>query len=399
MQGNSLLLVDDEAGIRTILGLLLQDMGYAVTLAESGETALGMLGAVYPDIVITDIKMPGMDGLALLQAIKQALPETEVIMLTGHGDMELAVTCLRLGAGDFLTKPVAENALEVALLRARQRIAMQQALRQHTTQLEALVQQRTQELIATERFAAVGETAASLAHAIKNIAGALEGTMFVVEEGLKRNTPELLEEGWHMVRNDVDRLRKLAVSLLDLGKPTPAVQEPTNPEALLQDVARLIAPQGTAAGITVETHCAAGTGPYLINSQALHACLMNLALNALEASLPAAGGKAWMQLGVMRELTENNGETLVFFVQDSGQNEGVPLGQGGGAQAGPYAAGGGQAPGGMPFVSLKEQGNGIGLFATRKITHEIGAELCFTPLSSGGMEARLSVRVQNTSAL
>ena len=72
MQGNSLLLVDDEAGIRTILGLLLQDMGYAVTLAESGETALGMLGAVYPDIVITDIKMPGMDGLALLQAIKQA---------------------------------------------------------------------------------------------------------------------------------------------------------------------------------------------------------------------------------------------------------------------------------------------------------------------------------------
>ncbi|WP_027187775.1 response regulator [Desulfovibrio cuneatus] len=399
MQGNSLLLVDDEAGIRTVLGLLLQDMGYAVTLAESGEAALAMLGAVNPDIVITDIKMPGMDGLALLQAIKQTLPQTEVIMLTGHGDMELAVTSLRLGAGDFLTKPVAENALEVALQRARQRIAMQQALRQYTTQLEELVQQRTQELIATERFAAVGETAASLAHAIKNIAGALEGTMFVVEEGLKRNKPELLEEGWHMVRNDVDRLRKLAMSLLDLGKPTPAVHEPTNPEALLQEVARLITPQGTAAGIVVETHCAAGTGPYLLNAQALHACLMNLALNALEASLPAAGGKAWVQLGVTRELTENMGETLVFYVQDSGQNGGAHPEQGKKAQAEPDTAGGGQGPGGIPFVSLKEQGNGIGLFATRKIAHEIGAELCFTPLPSGGMEVRLSVRVESASAL
>ncbi len=381
MQAHSLLLVDDEAGIRTVLGLLLQDMGYAVTLAESGQAALGLLGAVQPNIVITDIKMPGMDGLALLQAIKQAAPHTEVIMLTGHGDMELAVTSLRLGAGDFLTKPVAENALEVALQRARQRIAMQQALHQHTTQLEELVQQRTQELIATERFAAVGETAASLAHAIKNIAGALEGTMFVVEEGMKRNKPELLEEGWHMVRNDVDRLRKLAVSLLDLGKPAPALQELTNPEALLHDVARLIAPQGKAAGVTIETYCTAGTGPYLMPAQAVHACLMNLALNALEASLPSAGGKAWMQLGVTREQGENNEETLVFFVQDSGQNGGVAQGQGGG-----------QGPVGMPFVSLKEQGNGIGLFATRKIAHEIEAELRFTPLSSGGMEARLSVK-------
>lgn len=387
MQENSLLLVDDEAAIRTVLGLLLEDMGYAVTLAESGEAALELLEAVAPAIVVTDVRMPGMDGLALLKAIKQALPETEVIMLTGHGDMNLAVASLRLGAGDFLTKPVAENALEVALQRAQERIAMRRALRQYTTQLETLVQQRTQELIATERFAAVGEAAASLAHAIKNIAGALEGTMFVVEEGVKRNKPELLEEGWHMVRSDVDRLRKLAVNLLHLGKPTPAVLEATNPEALLLEVARLITPQATAAGVTLKTHCTAGSAPYRIHAQALHACLMNLALNALEASQPGAGGNAWMQLGILREQGQKNEETLVFFVQDSGQNGGIAQGQGGG-----------QGPGSTPFVSLKEQGNGIGLFATRKIAHEIGADLCFRPAPDGGMEVRLRVQVHGASA-
>ena len=83
-----LLLVDDEEGIRKVLGISLSDMGYDVLTAENGDEALSIFRTQSPPIVLTDIKMPGLDGIGLLQIIKLESPETEVIMITGHGDME-----------------------------------------------------------------------------------------------------------------------------------------------------------------------------------------------------------------------------------------------------------------------------------------------------------------------
>ena len=113
-----LLLVDDEEGIRKVLGISLMDMGYAVLTAENGLEALAIFRAENPSIVLTDIKMPGLDGIQLLQAIKSENPETEVIMITGHGDMDLAIKSLKLEATDFVTKPINDDILEIALKRA-----------------------------------------------------------------------------------------------------------------------------------------------------------------------------------------------------------------------------------------------------------------------------------------
>ena len=127
--GASILLVDDEEGIRTVLGISLADAGYDVTTAASGEEALARFAERKPDIVLTDIKMPGLSGLDLLERLKAADPEVEVIMLTGHGDMDLAIQSLKRDATDFLTKPVNDDMLEVALRRAGERISMRQRLR------------------------------------------------------------------------------------------------------------------------------------------------------------------------------------------------------------------------------------------------------------------------------
>ena len=101
-----LLLVDDEEGIRKVLGIALSDAGYTVFTAKDGEEALDIFRKEIPPIVLTDIKMPGMDGIELLQKIKQENPDTEVIMITGHGDMDSVITALRLGAVDYFQKPV-----------------------------------------------------------------------------------------------------------------------------------------------------------------------------------------------------------------------------------------------------------------------------------------------------
>ncbi|MCK5350367.1 MAG: response regulator, partial [Desulfobacula sp.] len=83
----SILIVDDEEDIRDVLEIALKDIGYTVFLAENGKKAFELFKLKRPDIVITDIKMPVMDGIELLRQIKRESPETEVLMITGHGDM------------------------------------------------------------------------------------------------------------------------------------------------------------------------------------------------------------------------------------------------------------------------------------------------------------------------
>lgn len=129
-----LLLVDDEKGIRTVLAISLADSGYPVDVAGDVESALALFDKRLHPLVVTDIRMPGKSGIELLQAIKKKAPETEVIMITGHGDMELAVQSLKNDAFDFIAKPVNDDVLGFALQRAAERILMRQELADYARQ-------------------------------------------------------------------------------------------------------------------------------------------------------------------------------------------------------------------------------------------------------------------------
>ena len=172
---NKILLVDDEEGIRKVLSISLSDIGYEVFTAENGEQALEIFRKENPPIVLTDIKMPGMDGVELLQKIKHENPDTEVIMITGHGDMDLAIKSLKYRAIDFVTKPINDDVLEIALYRANEKILMRNKLREYTENLEELVREKSARLIAMERQVAVNQTVEGLSAAMKNIAVDLEG--------------------------------------------------------------------------------------------------------------------------------------------------------------------------------------------------------------------------------
>ncbi|MBT8356157.1 MAG: response regulator, partial [Deltaproteobacteria bacterium] len=131
-QEKNILLVDDEADIRDVLGISLSDIGYKVHAVENGEEAILLFKKINPAIVLTDIKMPGMDGIELLRKIKRENPDTEVIMITGHGDMNLAIKSLKYEATDFITKPINVDALEIALKRANERIIIKRKLQEYT---------------------------------------------------------------------------------------------------------------------------------------------------------------------------------------------------------------------------------------------------------------------------
>lgn len=121
---NKILIIDDEKPTLTMFRLTLNAYGYEVLTAENGKEGLEVFERERPPLVLTDIKMPGMDGIEVLRRVKAIEPRTEVIVITGHGDMDLAIKALNLDATDFLNKPIQRQALEQALKRAKERIEL-----------------------------------------------------------------------------------------------------------------------------------------------------------------------------------------------------------------------------------------------------------------------------------
>jgi len=140
MKMNKILLIDDEEDILDVLSLSLRSDGYEVFTSTSGEKGLEEIEKESPSIVLTDLKMPGMDGLDVLERVKATNPDIEVIVITGHGDMDSAIDALRYGASDFVNKPVSEAALHIALKRAREKIVIREKLRAYTLDLENMCQ-------------------------------------------------------------------------------------------------------------------------------------------------------------------------------------------------------------------------------------------------------------------
>jgi DNA-binding NtrC family response regulator len=113
-----ILVIDDDASLRRVLEYNLQEAGYAVAVASSGEEGLSLFETVDPALVITDMQMPGMSGMQLLAAVKERSPETLVIMITAFGTIDLAVKAIKSGAYDYITKPFNREAMLLTVAKA-----------------------------------------------------------------------------------------------------------------------------------------------------------------------------------------------------------------------------------------------------------------------------------------
>ena len=311
-----ILLVDDEEGIRKVLGISLSDSGYQVFTAKSGEEALSIFKEQDPPIVLTDIKMPGMDGIELLQRMKEENPDSEVIMITGHGDMELAIQSLKHEATDFITKPINDDALGIALKRAKERISLKTQLKEYTENLEKLVAEKTKQLVEAERMAAVGQTVAGLAHAIKNITGGLTGGIFVLEKGIELDNEKYLREGWEMVEGNVTKIKNMAMDLLNYAKERKPEYQLCDPNKPAKEVYDLMIPRAREYGVTLEMDLDKRLPEVWFDPEGIHRCLLNLVTNAIDAC--AEVGCSSRKVDVVLQSRKPEGWAVEYNVVDNG---------------------------------------------------------------------------------
>lgn len=165
----TILLVDDEQDIRKFLGMSLKELGYRVLTASTGAEALELYTREQPEIILTDVKMPGMSGVDLLIALKGQNPDAEVVMITGHGDMDMAIQSLKHEAADFITKPIQDEILEATLKRVSEKIDMRRKLNEYTNNLERMVEEKSAQVIELERQVAARQMVDGIASALRSI--------------------------------------------------------------------------------------------------------------------------------------------------------------------------------------------------------------------------------------
>jgi len=349
-----ILLVDDEDHFRQTLAKRLTKRGLSCDQATNGYDCLSILKKEIIDVVVLDVKMPGMDGIEVLQKITDMYPDTEVILLTGHATAADGVAGIKAGAFDYLTKPIELEHLFKKILQAYQkiqRLAAEQREAQYREQME-------QQVMVAERLASLGTLAAGVAHEINNplaIIGESAGWMRQLfhKEALQ-DVPyhEDFIKALDKVDNAVDRASRITRQLLGLvGKSKPRVSELKLAD-LVEDALQLIVHETQKKDIQVIRRMRPELAAIWSDAYQIRQVLLNLLTNAVHAI---------QSKGAISIAVENNQDGQLVTISDDGQ--GIPR-----ENLDKIFE---------PFFTTKPpgQGTGLGLYVSRGIIEKLGGTI------------------------
>mgnify|MGYP001092000184 CR=1 FL=1 len=370
-----LLLVDDEADFRSTLAKRLQKRGIFARQAGSGEACLALLADHPMDVVVLDVKMPGMNGIETLAQIKRRFAETEVILLTGHAATQDGVDGIKSGAFDYLTKPVEFDHLLGKIGQAYEKILAERE-KVATAEYKARIEQQ---MIATERLAALGTLAAGVAHeinnplAIINEAAGLLGSLLQKAELADMPHRATFEKALQKIDHSVKRAGVITHQLLrDVRKSESVLAEVDVPE-LVNETVDLVHQTANDKNVAIVVQPADAIGTMWADANQLRQVLINLLSNAIHAT--ASGG------AITIEVSPADGGVAIAVI-DSGH--GIPK-----ENLDKIFE---------PFFSTKApgEGTGLGLFVTREIVDKLGGRL--TVESRVGHGTRFAVQLPDQAS-
>ena len=354
MEKIRLLFVDDEVNFRETIVKRLAKRGVVPEQAGSGEECLSILEKRDIDVVVLDVKMPGMNGIETLHHIRERYPKIEVILLTGYAATQDGVEGIKAGAFDYLSKPV-----ELEHLLSKIKHAHEKTRRVAEKRREAKFRAKMeQQMITTERLASLGTLAAGVAHEINNplaIINESAGWMELIlkkEELAEMPRKQDFEMALGKIAKGIDRARRITHQLLGFVGKSDSVLSEVDLKELVGESVQLINREAADKEIEIVQEVDPSFGTIWSDINQLRQVLVNLLTNAIHAT--GSGGKITIIL-------ERIGEEIVLTVRDTG--EGIPqenlerLFE--------------------PFFSTKSpgKGTGLGLFVTRSIIEKLGGKI------------------------
>jgi len=349
-----LLLVDDETHFRNVLARRLQKRGLAALQAGDGKECLAVLADNPMDVVVLDVKMPGMNGIDVLNRIKERYLKTEVILLTGHAATEDGVEGIKSGAFDYLTKPVEFEHLLGKIIQAYDKILAEEE-KQKAAEYKARIEQQ---MIATERLAALGTLAAGVAHEINNPLAIINESAGYLSQLLEKKEladmprKEVFEKALLKIENSVKRARTITHQLLGSVGKTESVLVEVDVGELVSETIQLVHKDAKDKNIAMIFQGADDLKAIWVDPNKVRQILINLMSNAIHAT-PAQGNISIQ--------VENIDGGISIAVKDTGV--GIPKEN--------------LEKIFEPFFSTKApgEGTGLGLFVTRQIVEKLSGSL------------------------
>lgn len=367
-----ILLVDDEEDIREVLGVYLKSNGYEVHSAENGEEALNLFSMHKPPIVLSDIKMPGIDGIELLKKIKNESPDTEFIMITGHGDMSLAISSFQDQAADFVTKPINVNLLDIALKKVHEKITSRDKLREYTENLEKLVREKSE---LQSHLSSLGLMLGSVSHGIKGLLTGLDAGMYMVESGFSKSDSCQIEEGWKTVKLMVERIRKMVLDILYYAKERNLTWEKVDVSGFANDLAMVMERKISFVEIEFIRDFKDPLGDFLIDTGCVSSALINILENAVDACVK---DKSKEKHRIIFRVTRDE-KNINFEISDNG------IGMERETREKLFT---------LFFSTKGDKGTGLGLFISNKIIRQHGGSI--KVFSMPGQGAKFTINIPKT---
>jgi signal transduction histidine kinase len=238
--------------------------------------------------------------------------------------------------------------------------------------LQEKLEQAEKEKIENERFAAVGQTVAGLAHGIKNILMGLEGGMYVVNSGIERDDSDLLASGWSMLQNNITKISTVVKEYLQFARGTEIQVEIANPVAIARDVYVLYRDLAYQSGITLTTDFQENMKDARLDPEGIHTCLANLISNAIDACVLSDKTDKNVKLSC----NERDG-TIVYEVEDNGTGMDVEVKK--------------KIFSNFFTTKASGQGTGLGLLVTRRVVFEHGGEVSFDSVLRKGTTFKIEL--------
>ena len=280
-----ILIVDDEYGPRESLRLILTP-AYEVIVAGDGEEALAQFESEAPDMIISDIRMPRLNGIELMKEIKRRAPDTPFVLLTGFGTLESAQEAVRTGAFDYISKPYDVTEIRDVVAKAFQESRKRQNMEEALQRLQSTNEQLEQNIRELDQKAAVGDLSAEVIHDLNNPFCALQyyidvlGTALADYSGFAESEEKDLLQ---VIKEQADRCIELTQRFLEYSRASGPRWSKSDVNAIIENTLFIFKPRLLSYGIKLETDLAQGIPPCWFQAPSVQQVFYNLITNAIHA--------------------------------------------------------------------------------------------------------------------